>query len=97
MGAWLRAALGCGHAAFAVTFDAGGFVAQIPNDLEDDLAASTLPAAPEETIEADALGGRAIPAGNRPDGVVFIPRVSVDEVPTDRALLPARQRRWRIA
>ena len=136
MGAWLRAALGCGYAAFAVTFDAGGFVAQIPNDLEDDLAVSTLPAAPEETVEgvlrvarnragvaAWRCEERAAPGwleqpqrmhwvgalyrpGTDPaeafrpfrlthdfDGVVFIPRVSADEVPTDRPLVPARQRR----
>jgi len=51
MGAWLREALGCDYGAVALAFDAGGFVAQIPNDLEDDLAVSTLPVAPDETIE----------------------------------------------
>jgi erythromycin esterase-like protein len=51
MGSWLRAALGCRYGAVAVTFGQGAFVAQIPNDLEDDLAIDTLPEAPAESIE----------------------------------------------
>jgi erythromycin esterase len=138
MGAWLRAALGCRYGAVAVTFDSGGFVAQIPNDLEDDLAVSTLPRAPDDAIEgvlrtvrpratiaAWNCESRAATApdwlrrpqrmhwvgalfrpGTDPseafrtvrllddfDGLVFIPRVSADEVPTDRPLVPARRPR----
>jgi erythromycin esterase len=51
MGSWLRATLGCRYGALAVTFGQGAFVAQIPNDLEDDLAIDTLPRAPDESIE----------------------------------------------
>jgi erythromycin esterase len=134
MGAWLRETLGCDYGAVALAFDAGGFVAQIPNDLEDDLAVSTLPVAPDETIEGVLrtvrpgatiatwrcedraaapswllqpqrmhwVGGLYRPGTNpsesfRPfrltydlDGVVFFPRVSADEVPTDRPRIPAR-------
>lgn len=135
MGAWLRATLGCGYGAVAVTFDAGGFVAQIPNDPEDDLAVSELPSAPDETIEGVLRAARSGPSiaswgceertmtpswlqqpqrmhwvgVNRPgtdpseafrsyrlthefDGVVFFPRVSADDVPSDRPPIPPRQR-----
>jgi erythromycin esterase len=51
MGSWLRASLGCRYGAVALTFGRGAFVAQIPDDLEDDLAISTLPEAPIESIE----------------------------------------------
>lgn len=51
MGTWLRAALGCRYRALGVTFGQGAFVAQIPNDLEDDLAVNYLPEAPDETVE----------------------------------------------
>jgi erythromycin esterase len=51
-GGLLRDVLGCGYAAIAVTFGQGAFVAQIPNDLEDRLAVSTLPQAPKVTVEA---------------------------------------------
>jgi erythromycin esterase len=50
-GGLLRQALGCGYAAIALTFDEGAFIAQIPSDPQDRLAASTLPAAPDESIE----------------------------------------------
>lgn len=137
MGTWLRTALGCGYAAVAVTFDSGGFVAQIPNDLEDRLAINTLPRAPDETIEGVLrtirprptiaawecsdrvtapdwlrrpqrmhwVGGlfrpgtdpveafRTFRLVNDFDGVVFIPRVTADEVPRDRPLIPARDAR----
>lgn len=136
MGAWLRAALGCRYGALAVTFGAGAFVAQIPNDLEDDLAISTLPTAPVESVEgvlrtlhpAGTLAtwpcrtagdvpdwlreprlmhwvGALFRPGTDPtetfrpvrlvndfDGIVFIPAVTADEVPTDRPLVPARRR-----
>ena len=51
MGSCLRAALGCRYGAVAMTFGRGAFVAQIPNDLEDDLAINTLPGSPAESIE----------------------------------------------
>jgi erythromycin esterase len=51
LGTWLRAALGCSYGALAVTFGRGSFVAQIPGDPEEDLAISTLPAAPAESID----------------------------------------------
>lgn len=139
MGTVLRNALGCRYAALAVTFGQGAFVAQLPNDLEDDLVAGTLPPAPESSIEGlmgsigggrsgtlatwscDARAG-ALPAwlaepqrmhlvgalfrpGSDPaeafrpvrlvdefDGIVFIPVVTADEMPTDRPLIPARRR-----
>ena len=50
-GGVLREALGCGYAALALTFGEGAFVAQIPNDLEDRLRVSSLPAAPRGTVE----------------------------------------------
>jgi len=60
-GALLRAALGCDYAAIAMTFGAGSFVAQIPNDAGDRLAVSTLPQAPDESIESvlAPIGGSA--------------------------------------
>jgi erythromycin esterase len=51
-GALLKAVLGCDYRALALTFGEGSFVAQIPNDLEDRLAFSTLPWAPAESIES---------------------------------------------
>ena len=51
MGTWLRAALGCRYGAIALTFGQGAFVAQIPDDPEDDLAIDTLPRAPDDTVE----------------------------------------------
>jgi erythromycin esterase len=50
-GALLRSALGCGYRAVATTFDAGAFIAQVPNDAADRLAETALPAAGEGTIE----------------------------------------------
>ena len=50
-GAWLREALGCQYAPLGVTFGQGSFVAQIPNDLTDRLAVSTLPPSPAESID----------------------------------------------
>lgn len=137
MGSVLRKTLGCGYGALAVTFGQGGFVAQIPNDLEDDLAENTLPLAPETSIEGVIASARPsgalatwscdastsrIPAwlarpqrmhwigalfrpGTDPseafrpfrlvhdfDGIVFIPVVTADEMPSDRPLIPARRR-----
>jgi erythromycin esterase len=51
-GELLRNALGCEYAALAATFGEGAFIAQIPDDPEDRLQASTLPAAPDESIES---------------------------------------------
>ncbi|MEA2336033.1 MAG: hypothetical protein QOE82_40 [Thermoanaerobaculia bacterium] len=51
-GALLRTALGCDYAAIAMTFGAGSFVAQIPNDIDDRLAVSTLPQSPDESFES---------------------------------------------
>ena len=138
MGTWLRAALGCGSAGMALTFDSGDFVAQIPNDVEARLAISTLARAPDETIEGMLrtvwrgpgptiatweCGDSGLPPppdwlrrpqrmhwvgalfrpGTDPseaflpyrlinefDGVIFFPRVSADEMPRDRPLVPAR-------
>jgi erythromycin esterase-like protein len=50
-GAFLRAALGCSYVAVAQTFGEGSFVAQLPNDVDDRLAVSTLPRAADESIE----------------------------------------------
>jgi erythromycin esterase len=60
-GALLRSALGCNYAAMAMTFGAGSFVAQIPNDADDRLVVSTLPQAPNESIESvlAPIGGSA--------------------------------------
>jgi erythromycin esterase-like protein len=51
-GAILRGALQCDYLPIAITFGEGGFVAQLPNDPEDRLMTTTLPAAPDETIES---------------------------------------------
>lgn len=51
-GALLRAAVGCRYAAMALTFGAGSFVAEVPNDIDDRLAISTLPPAPDESVES---------------------------------------------
>jgi erythromycin esterase len=51
-GAILRGAIGCDYLPIAITFGEGGFLAQLPNDPEDRLMATTLPAAPDETIES---------------------------------------------
>jgi erythromycin esterase len=51
-GAVLRATLGCRYVAVAVTFGAGSFLAQVPNDPADRLMVSTLPAAADESIES---------------------------------------------
>jgi erythromycin esterase len=140
-GAVLRNTLGCEYAALAVTFGEGAFVAQLPNDLEDRLVVSTLPPAPDESIESvlrelNSDGALAIwncfaPTGrNAPaipewltrahpmhwvgglyqpgslssaafrnldlvrdfDGVVYLPRVTAEDVPTGRPLIPARKR-----
>jgi erythromycin esterase len=61
-GGVLHAALGCGYQAIAQTFSEGSFTAQRPNDVEDRLEASTLPANPPESIEGvarQALNGDA--------------------------------------
>jgi erythromycin esterase len=136
-GAYLRDVLGCGYGGLALTFGEGAFVAQIPNDLEDRLAVSTLPPSPEESI--DGVLGKLHPEGAivswacpvdslstpqwlgqqramhwvgglyapdtppsdafRPydllrdfDGVVYFRRVTADEAPRDRPLIPARPR-----
>jgi erythromycin esterase-like protein len=140
-GALLRGTLGCDYGALAVTFDEGGFVAQIPNDLEDRLAVSTLPPAPAESVESVLrelhsdgvlaswncstrstndtspvpewltrahpmhwIGGLYTPGSVSSaafrnfdllrdfDGVVFLPRVTAEEILTDRPLIPARKR-----
>ena len=50
-GAILRSALACDYMPIAITFGEGGFLAQLPNDLEDRLMTTTLPPAPDETFE----------------------------------------------
>lgn len=136
-GAWLREALGCEYAPLGVTFGQGSFVAQIPNDLNDRLAVSTLPPSPAESIDGVlaavnsagsivtwpcAVDSSAAPGwlrtphpmhwvgglfapGTAPsdafrpyrllhdfDGVVYVGKVTADEMPTDRPLVPARKR-----
>jgi erythromycin esterase len=136
-GALLLSALGCGYMPVALTFGAGSFVAQVPNDAEDRLAVSEMPVAPEESIESvlaplgksplvavwpcgiDAMtapewlrvahpmhwiGALWIPGGLpsaafRPfdllhdfDGVVYVPRVTAEDVPTDRPRIAPRVR-----
>jgi erythromycin esterase len=51
-GAILRGAIGCDYFPIAITFGEGAFLAQLPNDPEDRLMTTTLPAAPDETIES---------------------------------------------
>jgi erythromycin esterase len=140
-GALLRGALGCEYAALALTFGEGAFVAEMPNDLEDRLLVSTLPPAPDESIESvlrelysdgalatwacstqvnavtpsapawlrsshpmHFVGGLYQPGSVSSaafrsydlmqdfDGVVFLPRVTAEDIPTDRPLIPARKR-----
>jgi erythromycin esterase len=139
-GGLLRSGLGCEYAALAVTFGEGAFVAQIPNDPEDGLAVSTLPPAPDESIESvirDLHSGGVLAAWNcfaeaksnpplpdwltaahpmhwigglyQPDsipaaafrsfdlvrdfdGVAYLPRVTAEDIPADRPLVPARTR-----
>ena len=142
-GALLRDTLGCKYAALAVTFGEGAFVAQIPNDLEDRLAVSELPPAPDESIEsvlaelnpestlatwscvatrsssidissipewlkkphlmhwvgalytpgsASSSAFRSFDLLNDFDGAVFLRRVTAEEIPSDRPLIPARKR-----
>jgi erythromycin esterase len=50
-GAVLRKHLGPAYVAIATTFGEGGFLAQIPNDPEDDLAISRVPMAPPGSVE----------------------------------------------
>jgi len=133
----LRDVLGCGYFAIAATFGQGAFVAQIPNDRQDRLAVSTLPAArvgsiedlfaksgdraqlttwgcdaqPAETPDWFAIprkmhwvGGLYAPGTNpaeafRPfnvvadfDGIVYLPRVRAEDIPSDRPLIPGRKR-----
>ena len=133
-GGRLRGALGCFYRAVATSFGEGGFIAQLPNDAEDRLVASTLQAGTGESIEAlfagpqarlaawscaagDAdmpewlreprrlrwIGGLYTP-GSPPengyrlfrltqafDGIVYLPRVGPEEIPTDRPIIPARR------
>jgi erythromycin esterase-like protein len=140
-GRLLRNALGCEYAALAVTFGEGAFVAQIPNDLEDRLAVSTLAPAPDESIESVLrelysdgmlatwtcvtrengiatsvpewlrrahfihwIGGLYKPGSvssaafrnfdllQDSDGILFLPRVTAEDIPIDRPLIPARKR-----
>lgn len=135
-GGVLRNVLGCGYFAIAVTFGQGAFVAQIPNDKEDRLAISTLPAAPAGSTEnlfaksgdrarlttwgcgaqPQAPGWFAIPRKmhwvgglydprTNPaeafrafmmvadfDGIVYLPRVTAEDIPTDRRFIPDRKR-----
>jgi erythromycin esterase len=135
-GGFLRAALGCDYRALATSFGEGAFVAQLPNDLQDRLEASSLPAAPPETIDgvmgsvygagAVATWGciprpgdvppwlqRAQPLhwvggifepGSLPseafrpfrlvddfDGIFYLPRVTADQIFSDRPVVPARR------
>jgi erythromycin esterase-like protein len=135
-GGLLRDVLGCGYAAFALTFGDGAFVAQVPNDRENRLAVSNLPPAPPGSLEemlgrsgqhrklvtwgcerpGDApewfniprkmrwVGGLYDPGANarealRPlavlddfDGVLYLPKVTAEDIPRDRKPVPARKR-----
>lgn len=141
-GALLRNTLGCEYSALAVTFGEGSFVAQIPDDLEDRLKVSTLPPAPDESVESvlrdlnsdgslvtwacitptsstnfgaapdwlrraqpmhwigglyspDSLSSEALRNFNLLqdfDGIIFLPRVTAEDIPTNRPLIPARKR-----
>lgn len=137
-GAVLRNALGCNYAGVAITFGQGDFVAQIPNDLQDRLAVSTVPMAEGDSIESVLATVQAGPlmaswrcGSARPglpewlgkprpmhwvgglyapstpvsgafrsfdllhdfDAIIYLPKVSADEIPLDRPLIPARQRK----
>lgn len=135
-GGLLRGAAGCLYRAVATTFGEGGFIAQLPNDAEDRLVATILPAGTDETIEtlfagtgpqarlaawtcgageAEApawlreprrlrwIGGLYTP-GSPPengyrlfrltqafDGLVYLPRVTPEDIPTDRPIIPPRR------
>jgi erythromycin esterase len=134
-GGVLRDVLGCGYAAFALTFGEGAFVAQIPEDRENRLAISSVPPAPPGSLEEMLgrsgqhrklvtwgcerrdtpewfniprkmhwVGGLYDPGANarealRPlavlddfDGVVYLPKVTAEDVPRDRPPVPARKR-----
>ncbi len=135
-GGVLRQVLGCQYRALALTFGQGEFVAQIPNDLEDRLAVSSLPEAKKGSVEnlaqpkaPDAflriwecpiedsaipewlrlprpvhwVGGLWKPGSDpseayRPfvlpkdfDGIVYFSKVTAEDMPTDRPLVPARK------
>jgi erythromycin esterase len=137
-GSVLRAILGCGYQAIAMTLGAGTFVAQRANDPENRLVIDSLPPNAEESVErvmssvarttALAMWGcvddvAPMPSwlrrphqmrwvgvdwspGSNPaaaysrtllvrdyDGLVYIPRVTADEAPADRPVIPARTRR----
>jgi erythromycin esterase len=139
-GSVLRAILGCGYQAVAMTLGAGTFVAQRVNDPENRLAIDSLPPNAEESVERmmssvapttalamwgcvdDAApmpsrlrrpqqmrrvgvdwspGSDAAAANSRTllvrdyDGLVYIPRVTADEAPADRPVIPTRGRRAR--
>lgn len=143
-GGVLRNTLGCQYAALAVTFDEGAFVAQVPNNSNDDLAIFTLPPAPDNSIEsvvrklgfegAFAAWGCLSPTSKastvaervpewfktpRPmhwvgglykpdslptealqnfnllqdfDGIIFLSRVTAEDIPPGRPRIPARKR-----
>ena len=55
-GAILRSAFGCGYAPVAITFGAGSFVAQLPNDLDDRLIVASVPQAVDESVESVLAG-----------------------------------------
>jgi len=137
-GSVLRATLGCGYQAIAITFGEGAFVAQRPNDPDGRLAIDSLTPNVDDSVEGvmrrvasrtalsawgcigDSvpvpswlgrpqqmhwvggvwLPGRDPAQANRPtqllrdyDALVYIPRVTADEAPADRLVIPTRGRR----
>lgn len=74
-GAMLKRVFGCGYGGVATTFGQGAFIALVPQDPENRLAATTLPAASDESLErvlADVRPGAhlsAWPCRKDPDRV----------------------------
>jgi len=86
-GAVLRSVLGCDYGAVAMTFGEGTVLAQIPNDPEDRLTVSSLPAAPEESIES-------VVSGIHEDGAVSTWACNVDLSQAPEWLRTPRSMHW---
>ena len=75
-GAILRQTFGCGYRAIGTTFGAGDFIAQVPNDPTDRLAAISVAAAGDDTIEtalATVRPGAHLSSWQCGDGATGIP------------------------
>ncbi len=86
-GSVLRSVLGCQYGALALTFGEGTVLAQMPNDAEDRLAVTALPAGPEESIES------VLSALHEP-GAVASWACDVEEASTPKWLQIPRNMHW---